>query len=103
MVSFTLDDGEQINAEAPDTFLIPSRIDRENLVADALVKLIFRIETDDDFQVERMWVIVKEKTPEGYIGILDNEAYCTDEIGVGLEIEFKPEHVIQIYHDDKKS
>ena len=101
MTSFTLDDGEQINAEAPDTFLIPLRSDREALVAGDIVKLIFRIESGDEVNVERMWVIVKGRTSQGYIGVLDNDPYCTKEIASGLEVEFHPEHIIQIHSDAK--
>jgi len=102
MVSFTLDDGEQINAEAPDTFQIPSRADREALVSGDIVKLIFRIESDTEANVERMWVIVKERTANGYRGILDNDPYCTKEISAGLALQFKPEHVIQIHSHAKE-
>jgi uncharacterized protein YegJ (DUF2314 family) len=37
--------------------------------------LIFKIavEGDEHGAVERMWVIVRERTPTGYIGMLDNE------------------------------
>jgi len=101
MASFTLDDGEQINSEAPDTFWIPPHSDREALIVGDIAKLIFRIESDDEVNVERMWVIVKERTSKGYIGILDNDPICTKEIASGLEVEFQPEHIIQIYNDAK--
>jgi|GEM_PF-3085063 hypothetical protein len=36
----------------------------------------------------------------GYVGVLDNDPYCTDQIQAGLELEFTPKHVINIYADD---
>lgn len=61
-----------------------------------LVKLVFRIEFDDEAHVERMWVQVREVRPEFYVGILDNDPYCTDEIRSGMRVEFHADHVIQI-------
>ena len=46
--------------------------------------------------VERMWVQVERKTDIGYIGILDNDPYCTEELKAGVAVNFGPEHVIQI-------
>lgn len=61
-----------------------------------LVKLIFRIEFEDETRVERMWVIVTEVRPEFYAGVLDNDPFCTDEIRSGMRVEFHADHVIQI-------
>jgi uncharacterized protein YegJ (DUF2314 family) len=96
-MEYTLDDGEEVNRECPDTFWIPPRDERENLLPGELVKLIFRITLGDEQHVERMWVIVKERKANGYIGVLDNDPYCTTELRSGEQIEFRPEHVIQVY------
>jgi len=97
MITYTLDNAEDIAREAPETFYIPPRAEREKVESKKLVKLIFRIETETEAFVERMWVIVKEKTKDGrYTGILDNDPYCTEEIKSGLEILFGPEHIIAI-------
>jgi hypothetical protein len=66
-----LDDGEAYHAEAPDTFWIPGRESRESLEPGDLAKLIFRFNVDDAEEtvaVERMWVLVRERVPGGYLG-----------------------------------
>ena len=95
-VTYTLDNGAEIHRGSPATFKIPPQSERESLRAGDLVKLIFRIEFDDEAHVERMWVIVSEVWPESYIGVLDNDPYCTEEIRSGMRVEFHADHVIQI-------
>lgn len=99
MVSYTLDNGAEIHREAPATFFLPPLAERENLRSGDLVKLIFRIELDgdDEVHVERMWVQVTEVRLETYVGLLDNDPYCTREICSGMRVEFHADHVIQIY------
>ena len=98
-MEYTLDDGEEVNRESPETFWIPPRDTREHLFPGELVKLIFRISLGEEQHVERMWVIVKERKANGYIGVLDNDPYCTTELRSGESIEFRPEHVIQVYEE----
>jgi len=104
-----LDDGEALHAEAPDTFWIPPREDRERLGPGDLVKLIFRIAVDDSASpvaVERMWVIVRERAEGGYLGLLDNDPFAlaeNDELWSGVEIPFEPRHVIDIDPADEAS
>ena len=95
-VSYTLDSGVERHAETPDTFQIPPQADRENLKPGDLAKIIFRIEIGDDVYVERMWVKLSEVRPEFYVGLLDNDPYCTDELRSGMRVEFHADHVIQI-------
>ncbi len=99
-VSYFLEDGELQHEEFPDTFWIPPAEQRKSLREDQIVKLLFRITANGETQTERMWVLVKKKTDEGYLGALDNDPYCTDEMKAGLEVRFQPRHVIQIYEDD---
>ncbi len=96
-VSFALDSGEECHRAAPDTFELPSKERREHLVEGDLVKLMFRIAIDDKEFVERMWVRVTEVNTGSYAGLLDNDPYSTNEIHSGMRIEFRPEHVIQIW------
>lgn len=97
MVSFELDNGEAMHAAAPATFYLPPLEARTCLVPGDTVKLVFRIEHDGEVDVERMWVIVQSQGPLGYVGALDNQPYCTDELELGTLVQFGPEHVIQIY------
>ncbi len=95
-VTYTLDSGAATHGEFPDTFHIPPQAERENLRAGDLAKLIFRIEFDEEAHVERMWVRVAEVRPEFYVGVLDNDPYCTEEIRSGMRVEFQADNVIQI-------
>ncbi|WP_241289972.1 DUF2314 domain-containing protein [Burkholderia stabilis] len=100
-----LDDAEAIAAEHPDTFHLPSRAQRDAVEADALVKLIFRISTVDEHghtqvNVERMWVCVIERAAGHWIGELDNQPRCTDDIAPGMRVAFDSRHVIDIWGVD---
>jgi hypothetical protein len=97
---------EQRHADAPESFEIPSSIERESLQPGQAAKLIFEIEgTEADGRAtsstERMWVVVTRRVADGYIGLLDNQP-CTiraDEgfyLGRGCEVPFLPMHVISI-------
>lgn len=99
-----LDDAEAIHNEHPTSFWLPPRDARNSLQAQQLVKLIFRIVTTDErgaeeVSIERMWVIVKDRVGDLYIGQLDNDPYCTDEIQAGMEVCFLPNHVIDVYEE----
>ena len=101
-----LEDGEELHREAPETFWLPELEDRQSLQPGDLVKLIFRISVDNEEEpvaVERMWVIVRERVGEQYLGILDNDPYAieeNDEFWSGVELPFSPRHVIDIDRAD---
>lgn len=66
------------------------------------MKLIFRIAVDNDEEpvaVERMWVIVRERVGDQYLGILDNDPRAigeNEELWSGVELPFSARHVIDI-------
>lgn len=101
-----LRDGEHSAREHPDTFDVPPREVRDNLRRLDLVKLIFDIEgqgENDEVEVrgERMWVLVAERVPPYYIGILVNEPDLVDPssnfyLRPGCEVLFAPEHVVSV-------
>ena len=101
-----LTSGESRNAAAPDSFPIPTLEERSSLEPGQAAKLIFEVEANEpDGRVttstERMWVVITERTSDGYIGILDNEpcSYAASDdfyLGRGVEIPFLPMHVISI-------
>jgi hypothetical protein len=101
-----LEDGEAYHTAAPHTFWIPERQRRESLEVGDLAKLIFRISVDnaaENISVERMWVLVRERTPDGYLGVLDNEPDAiaeNDEFWLGTELPFSAKHVINIDERD---
>lgn len=104
-----LDDGEAHHAKAPNSFWIPDRQERANLQPGDLAKLIFRISVDDAEErvvVERMWVLVRERTSGGYLGILDNDPNAiseNDEFWSGSELPFSAKHVIDIEKRDDET
>ncbi len=75
---------------------------REGLQPGDLAKLIFRISVGDPeapVAVERMWVLVRERIPGGYLGILDNDPVAieeNEEFWSGIELPFAAHHVVNI-------
>ncbi len=92
-----LDDGEERHRAAPKTFQIPDEDIRRGLIPGEFAQLIFRILVDPDdedpYAVERMWVIVRERTATGYMGVLNNNPATITEndfLWVGTELPFEP-------------
>jgi uncharacterized protein YegJ (DUF2314 family) len=84
---WALQSAEDRASAAPTTFLIPDRTMREALTRGDCVKLLFDIESreNDRFvhNVERMWVIVKERTDRYFVGVLTNKP-ATDHPTLGI-------------------
>jgi hypothetical protein len=99
-------DGEQYHREAPRTFEIPDLALRKILHPGDFAKLMFKIAVEDEEKVERMWVIIRERTSSGYIGMLDNTpSYIpeNDRLWVGTEVPFEYRHIIAVDRGDEKS
>ena len=94
-MKYTLNSGVDAQAESPKTFRIPSANDRRSLGRGDFAKLIFRFSGGKREFVVRMWVRVEAVGPEGYVGILDNNPYNTDEIRAG-RVKFNSDQIIQI-------
>ncbi|GAB3374438.1 hypothetical protein GCM10027431_26980 [Lysobacter rhizosphaerae] len=96
-----IDDGEVAHQESPETFWIPPLAERQSLEPGSLVKIRFYIRAPNDSgelvdHGERMWVLVKARHDDWYLGALDNDPYCTDAIQAGMELWFQPRHIIDI-------
>jgi hypothetical protein len=94
---------EERHAAYPESFEIPSKASREALLPGVGVKLLFDIETREngrvvDRGIDRMWVIVKRRGPQGYEGVLDNNPGRSEnlKLGEGDTVHFGPEHVAGI-------
>ncbi len=94
---------EERNASHPQTFQIPSRGARASLAPGDGVRLLFDIETREggrviDRGVDRLWVIVKQRSGERYVGILDSDPGFAEGLNLraGDAITFGPEHVADI-------
>jgi hypothetical protein len=99
-------DGEQYHREAPTTFEIPDLALRKILQPGDFAKLMFKISVEGEAEVERMWVIIRERTSSGYIGMLDNTpSYIleNDRLWVGTEVPFEYRHIIAVDHGNEKS
>jgi hypothetical protein len=94
---------EERAAAAPNTFQIPPRATLESLSPGDGAKLLFDIETREggrivDRGVDRMWVTVKARTEDGYIGVLDNDPGAAENLTLHERdiVVFRPEHVAYI-------
>lgn len=106
---WTLLSGEEHHARSPETFSIPARAEREGLCPGDAAKLLFDIETREqgrviDRGVDRMWVIVKRRVGDLYVGVLDSDPGRAEGLvlGPGTELRFSPEHVIAIARPPEK-
>jgi hypothetical protein len=106
---FSLEDGEEYHRAAPETFLIPDLALRKMLRPGDFAKLIFKIAVDSeqaDEAFERMWVVIRERTPTGYIGMLDNEPHDiaeNDRFWCGTELPFQFRHIIAVMPANEES
>lgn len=106
--SWCLHSGEAAHATLPESFTIPPLAERLSLQVGDAARLLFEIVSHDEqahsrTNLEIMWVIVAEKHPEYYIGILDDQPGCLEPssdnyVIFGAEIPFKAEHIIEIAH-----
>jgi hypothetical protein len=105
---FKLIDGEQMNAEHPDTFRIPSEADRRSIKPGQLVKLMFAVPdplaVDDGFVAERMWVSVTNIVSDTFTtfnGTLANEPVVLTKLNFGDQVLFQPRHIIDIQNESE--
>jgi hypothetical protein len=101
-------DGEEHHRTAPKTFWIPDLELRKRLAVGDLAKLIFEITLNPEREtaVERMWVIVRERIPGGYLGMLYNEPGAiaeNDEFWFGTELPFEYRHIVDVSPPTKES
>jgi hypothetical protein len=64
------------------------------------------VEDEEHASVERMWVIIRERTPSGYIGMLNNEPDSiseNDRFWLGTEVPFDYRHIIAVDHGNQES
>jgi hypothetical protein len=94
----SLRSAEESHRENPRTFSIPRSDERRNLNVGDIVKMVFE-PCQAGESAERMWVIVKKRTERGYIGELNNHPATIENLELGDELEFGPEHVIATQTD----
>jgi hypothetical protein len=92
-----LDSAEELHAQHPDTFSIPSREERTTLRVGARVQLVFLLRGTPRgqpvIQGERMWVTIQKVQGGRYVGTLTSDPATSRVLQPGDQIEFGPEHV----------
>jgi hypothetical protein len=87
------------NAELLDERL-PPESRRRDLRREDFVRLVFRPLRDEPGgqTAERMWLTdITRQDTAGYVGVLTNRPAAIEDLAVGDEVEFGPEHVIAVY------
>lgn len=83
----------------------PPHRDADHLQPGQSARLIFDIQTIDEHGLhevigERMWVVVKEKIGDTYVGVLRTEPLLPADDGVtlrlGTEVAFEARHVVDV-------
>lgn len=103
-----LDDGEERSRLFPESFELPPVEIRSALEPGDFAKLLFRIAIDDaeaPEMVERMWVLIRERTDAGWFGRLENTPAIPEnsDFWLGDEIPFEARHVIDVRRGDAQS
>jgi uncharacterized protein YegJ (DUF2314 family) len=96
---FELIDAVEHQKQYPRTFELPDERSRNHLTIGEWAKLMFQFPVNRHPTVERMWVLVTERTASGYVGTLDNTPENIEFMGRGDRVVFEPRHVISIYPD----
>jgi hypothetical protein len=99
--AYTLSDPRPEAAQSPYTFFLPTADELSAVSKGDHVKLIFKHQ-GEQWDAERMWVLVTEAQPNGLKGTLDNEPEEAP-LSLGDEICFERHHIIQIQWADPSS
>ena len=85
--------------------MIPDLKDRDSLAPGDAAKLLFDMETRGgdrviDRGVDRMWVIVKRRIDDNYVGVLESDPGIAEGLTLrpGTEVLFRAEHICDIGH-----
>lgn len=97
-MGYVLHSGVERARAAPDTFWLPSDDAKAAVGIGQYVKLIF----GDDDGAERMWVKVTARDGDCLRGTLANNPYALAGLKHGDEVEFGPDHIIQILEADEE-
>ena len=102
---WALESAEARHEAHPETFRIPSALERSRLAIGDAAKLLFQIETREQGRVvdsgfDRMWVIVRAHVASGYVGVLESDPGLAENLRLrpGQDILFGPEHICDVDH-----
>lgn len=96
MKSWQIDDITELAKESKYTFYVPPKSVVEKLAIGNFAKVIFRFQSDDPTipKAERMWVEIKERKGNQFIGDLANMPRYIKDLAIGDEIEFETQNII---------
>jgi len=104
MISWELENIVKSSQENPESFFIPSKLERDNQKVGDLVRLHFILKNpeNDEPRAERMWVkITKKKTIfSNYKGVLDNEPLYIKDLKMNDEIQFDSSNIARVLIDE---
>ena len=104
MTAWYLEDARELAEAAPYTFYVPSPEVIAMLQPGDEVKLVFRVDEDDDgtdeVVTERMWVRITDVDGDEFRGVLDNQPVAIADLQAGDEIDFASYHIIDTQLDD---
>jgi hypothetical protein len=84
---------------------VPADDERFNVQEGDIVKLIFHYAKPlkvqgKFFDAEHMWVVVTSTDKDYLTGFLDNEPHYTKILSPGAELNFHPEHIVDIWRGE---
>ena len=96
--SWHLENADPIAAASKYTFYKPSRRIIATLAPGHICRLIFAFDSDDPTYpaAERMWVLILEIDNGRFSGTLTNQPVYIKDLHIGDEVEFGPEHIIDL-------
>jgi hypothetical protein len=85
----------------PGSFAVPPPEERFGIREGSIVKLSFCFakeeEEKSDYDTERMWVVVKSRLEDHWIGVLDNDPQFHHSIKSGHEFHFHSDHIFALW------
>lgn len=97
-----IENAEAKHRQDPRIFSIPRTEQRQHLEIGDTVKLAFKFDPPTEgYDTERMWVEVREITPDGYVGSLENCPRYIADLHVGDRVSFGSEHVAALWIVDE--
>lgn len=98
-MKYTLIDGVQRHQSSPQTFGIPSNLEKDVLRPGAFVKVGVEFNPPlGQINAERFWVLIIEKKDDKLIGVIDNDLVATERHGLALgqALSFETRHILSI-------
>lgn len=105
MQGYTLENIKELNRQSPRINPRPTDEEISNLKVGDLVKLIFKLDTptENGFNGERMWIIIREISGNTFKGELNNEPYHLKSVKCGDIVKFTKDNIATVWNDNIKN